>query len=115
MPNVTKKVILAFTYTDADDKTHKAGSTVTLPRHEANRLIKGGLARLPEDASPTSEQTRPPKVAEILDLVGENTTLAQAYLDAENATDQPRSSLVKKLTAIVETADPGSPGDTEEN
>lgn len=43
----TRKVVLAAAYTDADGKAHKADATLTLPRHEANRLLFAGLARVP--------------------------------------------------------------------
>lgn len=50
----TKKVTLAAPYTDADGKERKADSMVSLPRHEANRLLARGLAREPEAPKPTT-------------------------------------------------------------
>lgn len=47
MPDTDKKVVLAYPYTDADGKNHKADSSQSLPRHEANRLLDAGLARDP--------------------------------------------------------------------
>lgn len=44
MPDI-KKVVLAYPYTDADGATHKADSSIELPRGEANRLLNAGLAR----------------------------------------------------------------------
>lgn len=44
----TRKVVLAYPYTDADGKDHKPDVTLTLPRHEANRLLFAGLARVPD-------------------------------------------------------------------
>jgi topoisomerase IA-like protein len=52
----TKKVTLAFPYIDADGKERKADSTVSLPRHEANRLLARGLAREPEAPKPTTKK-----------------------------------------------------------
>lgn len=54
MSERTKKVVLAYDYTDGDDKKHKADATVSLPVHEANNLLARGRARLPEtDKSPS--------------------------------------------------------------
>lgn len=40
-----KSVTLAYPYTDADGKNHKADTTLSLETAEANRLLFAGLAR----------------------------------------------------------------------
>jgi len=45
---MSKKVILAYLYTDADGKEHKPDATLALEDAEANRLLFYGLAREPE-------------------------------------------------------------------
>lgn len=62
----TKRVVLAAEYTEAvedgKDKVHKADATITLPRHEAHRLLDAGLARLPEpkstEAAPATDKEK---------------------------------------------------------
>lgn len=93
-----KKVTLAASYTDADEKTHKADATVSLPRHEANRLLDAGLARLPGQGKPAKSD----RVADVLSEVGENPELAAAALEAEKA-GKNRPSLIEKLEAIINT------------
>lgn len=44
------------------------------------------------------------KVQDVLDQVGTDPGLAQAALDAENASEKPRTTLVSKLQAIVAAA-----------
>lgn len=44
------------------------------------------------------------KVQDVLDQVGQDPGLAQAALDAENASEKPRTTLVSKLQAIVAAA-----------
>ena len=50
-----RSVTLAYPYTDADGKNHKADTTLSLERAEANRLLGAGLAREPE-ASASDEK-----------------------------------------------------------
>lgn len=44
---------------------------------------------------------KPPKVADVMKDVGDDPVKAQAALDAENATDAPRTGLVKKLEIVI--------------
>ena len=46
-----KSVTLAYPYTDADGKNHKADTTLSLDVAEAIRLLHEGLARVPDDKS----------------------------------------------------------------
>lgn len=48
------KVTLAYPYTDADGKDHKADSTVSLPHAEASDLIYFGRARVPDTKASTA-------------------------------------------------------------
>lgn len=111
---VTKKVVLAFTYTDVDGKAHDAGSTVTLPRHEANRLIVGGLARLADAAGgkPTGGDEKRATVKDILASVGDDPAKAAAALTAEQA-GPARPSLIKKLEAVAGRAPENDVNDPE--
>jgi len=55
---MTRKVELAYPYTDADGKNHEADSTVDLPDETAVELVNYGRARWPETkaAAPTSKE-----------------------------------------------------------
>lgn len=44
-----KTIVLAYPYTSADGKTHKADKQISLPDHEANDLVYFGRARWPEN------------------------------------------------------------------
>jgi DNA topoisomerase I len=57
----SKKVVLAYPYTDEDGELHKADKSIDLPTHEANRLIHAGLARDPEPK--TAKKTAAKKTA----------------------------------------------------
>lgn len=48
-----------------------------------------------------AEVTPQETVAEVLDRVGDDPDLARAALDAEQASDKPRSTLVDRLTKIA--------------
>lgn len=50
------KVELAYPYTDADGKNHKADSTVDLPDDEARDLVHFGRARLSKSGSASKEK-----------------------------------------------------------
>ena len=45
MSDNQRQVTLAYPYTDADGKAHKADATVSLDHAEAQRLLFEGLAR----------------------------------------------------------------------
>ena len=49
------KITLAYPWTDADGKTHKADATVDMPDAEAHDLIFFGRARVPEPATRKKE------------------------------------------------------------
>ena len=55
------------------------------------------------------------KVDEVLDVVGDDKELAQSALEAEQASENPRSTLVQGLEAILEAGDePEESGDSPE-
>lgn len=94
-----KKVTLAAAYTDADGKEHKADSSVSLPRHEAHRLLDAGLARLPEQGQ-AKESEKSDRVADVLASVGDDKDKAAAALETERA-GKNRPSLIEKLEQIT--------------
>lgn len=97
----TKKVVLAYPYT-VDDTTHEADTELDLDRHEANRLLKAGLARPVTQVEPPKPDTIPA----ILEEVGTDKDKAAAALAAEQA-GKGRPTLIEKLSAIA--------NNTEEN
>jgi len=56
---------------------------------------------------------KPPTIAEILDTVGDDPEAARAALDIEQGTDSPRTTLVARLTQIIDTA--GDAGNHQED
>lgn len=52
------KVTLAYPFTGPDGVEHRADSTISLPRHEANRLLAAGLARTPDPTAAKKTATR---------------------------------------------------------
>ncbi|XBB66859.1 hypothetical protein ABFU82_22545 [Nocardioides sp. WV_118_6] len=113
---------------------HRRGAIVTLDVADARRLVKAGAVKpvkAPKasggrsagdgggqenpgggqenpGANPGGGQggsdEKPTGVKEILAEVGEDAEKAQAFLKAEQATDSPRSTLVKALEAIIAKA-----------
>lgn len=57
----TIKVTLAYPYTDAEGKAHKADATVTLPHEVGKNLIHAGRARRPDDKPVAKSATPPPR------------------------------------------------------
>lgn len=52
-----KKVRLTFPWTDSEGKEHKQNAEVTLPRAEANMLVRGGRAvRVDDKAKPKTQR-----------------------------------------------------------
>ena len=56
----------------------------------------------PEGEPPAEEEEEPSRVDDIVAAVGDDKEAARAALEKEQATDSPRSTLVKKLEAIIE-------------
>jgi hypothetical protein len=65
------------------------------------RLVEEGYLEEVDVADPESDDAAPTTVQGILDAVGDDKTLAQQYLDEENAATKPRVTLVEQLQAIV--------------
>lgn len=66
------------------------------------------------EAEAVAEDVEDHTIKEVLDEVGDDPVKAQAALDAENATEKPRKTLVAALTKVAETApdpDAGAAGD----
>lgn len=67
------------------------------------RLVDEGYLEEREVADPApDEEDKPTKVDDILAAVGDDKTLAQQYLDEENAAERPRSTLIAGLQAVVD-------------
>jgi hypothetical protein len=89
-----------------------------LPLHWAIReqLDKGVIARANPDGSPWAEPDPEPEpdpdavpvgtVAAVLGWVGDDRARAARALDAENAADKPRTTLVGALEALAAEPDP---------
>lgn len=102
---------------------HRRGAIVTLDVADARRLVKAGavkrvkVATSPGGGNPGGQggdpgtgggqggsDEKPTGVKEIIAEVGEDAEKAQAFLKAEQATDSPRSTLVKALEAVIAKA-----------
>ena len=67
--------------------------------HVADLVEAGVLSSTGDDAG-----TKPNGIKAILEEVGDDVELAQAYLDEEKAADEPRSTLVKALEDVLRKA-----------
>lgn len=55
---------------------------------------------------------KPPTISAVLEQVGDDKALAAAALDAEQARETPRSTMIAKLQAVIDTPDDSSnPGE----
>ncbi|GIE35906.1 hypothetical protein Ait01nite_089510 [Actinoplanes italicus] len=89
-----------------------------LPLHWAiqEQLSKGYITRVNEDGTPWAEPAPVPEadpnevptgtVSAVLDWVGEDRERAARALEAENAAEKPRTTLVAALTALASEPDP---------
>jgi len=55
---MSTKVVLAYEYTDTDDKTHAPDKTIEVDDAEAARLLFYGLAREPETTKSAKAETK---------------------------------------------------------
>lgn len=72
---------------------------------DLKRLVdEGFLVKVSGKAAKAEEpaDSKPTKVDDIVAAVGDDKVLAQEYLDAENAAEKPRVSLVEKLQAVID-------------
>lgn len=72
-----------------------------LDRDRVKQLAKEGMLEQVEVAA-DSDAGKPAKVDDILAEVGDDKEKAAAALEAENASDKPRTSLVSKLQAVID-------------
>lgn len=91
----------------ATGETVEAGGTAEVPDDVGESLIEQGWTK--------ARGVKPPTIAEVVADVGDDPVKAQAEIEAEQARDQPRPTLIDKLTAVIAAnTTPPEGGNTEE-
>lgn len=108
------RIVTEVAFVRTEDGVVRLGQGDTLPEGvapaELARLANGGVLEGFEPAADPGDQHGPDVVdgnpAEIKVRVGDDPAAARAYLDAENARETPRKTLVAHLEAVIAAGAP---------
>lgn len=89
------------------------GEKQMVPRAWLDDEVLGKDFEVVPSARAVDPTGKPPTIDEVLAEVGDDQALAAAALEAEQAREKPRSTLVEKLQAVIDTPpDSSDPGET---
>lgn len=80
---------------------YKGGIVSDVDPESLEHHLNKGMLEVVEEVEETPEAPKEPTVDEVLADVGEDKEKAQAALDAEQAKEKPRATLVGKLESIL--------------
>lgn len=101
--------------TDADDETSTSSSTSSASAKGRGKAKDQEPAPTPNTSPVVATElapgvaVKPATIDEVKTAVGDDAVRAQAALDAELATEKPRSTLVAHLEAVVAATNPPAP------